>query len=56
MDNSLTAILVLAMIVWEFIQHLTAEKSSRRGSAQRGTAFKNVKNNQLKPDDHAPRH
>ena len=36
MDNSLMAIMVLAMVVWEFIQRATPEKNHREHPSERG--------------------
>ena len=57
MDNSLIAIVVLAMIVWEFIQRTTPEKAHRdRAShgtdvAVREASFEEAKNTLLSSDD-----
>ena len=57
MDNSLIAIVVLAMIVWEFIQRTTPEKTHRdRAShetdvAVREASFDEAKNTLLSSDD-----
>ncbi len=55
MDNSLIAIVVLAMIVWEFIQRTTPEKTHRdRAShetdvAVREASFEESSDDNVKP-------
>ena len=57
MDNSLIAIVVLAMIVWEFVQRTIPEKAHRgRAShetdvAVREASFDEAKNTLLSSDD-----
>jgi hypothetical protein len=56
-DNSLIAIVVLAMIVWEFIQRTIPEKAHRDGAAHetdvaaREASFEEAKNTLLSSDD-----
>jgi len=54
-DNSLMAIVVLAIIVWEYIQRATPEKPLRKGTSQTDVAkeapFADAKNKQLISDD-----
>ncbi len=57
MDNSLIAIVVLAMIVWEFIQRTIPEKahsdrtSHETAVAVREASFEEAKNTLLSSDD-----
>jgi len=56
-DNSLIAIVVLAMIVWEFIQRTIPEKAHRDNAshrtdvAVREASFEEAKNTLLSSDD-----